>query len=263
MIFTPQNLIRILTPAAALMCSAVVAFAGGLKDNGGPPEPTQSLVLFSGFDVAKDSTYLFQGAVLALNRDLAKDGFMLRAYVGHADYEYDSGNVRISGSDWQYDAMIGYKIGRGAMWAAAYIGIDYQDHKLTPKDPTNPVSGSEVGFKVALDAATLRTEGPLYASLSGNYSTAFDSYWARGRVGMNHGHMTFGPEVVALGNSGFDATRVGGFFTFDVKITPTLPLELTISAGHQFVSGDSNGGSLGGSSGGEGAYVGVSVTSIF
>ncbi len=62
-----------------------------------------------------------------------------------------------------------------------------------------------------------------------------------------------------LGNSGFDATRVGAFLTFDLPITPRLPLEVTLSAGHQFVG--SNGTS--GTGGGEGTYVGVSFVSVF
>ena len=101
--------------------------------------------------------------------------------------------------------MIGYKISRGHIWAAAYIGVDYQSYDLTPDDLSSPVRGSEVGFKVAADVATLRTGSPLYFSLSGLYSTAFDSYWARARVGLNQGHMTFGPEAIAMGNDGFDA----------------------------------------------------------
>ena len=50
------------------------------------------------------------------------------------------------------------------------------------------------------------------------------------------------------------------FVTFDLKISPKLPLEVTLYAGHQFVSG--NGGATG-ASGGEGEYFGLSLTSLF
>lgn len=204
---------------------------------------------------------MYQGAVIALNRDLGRDGVLLRAYGSHGDYEYGQGLGRTDGDSWQGDAMIGYKVGFGRAWAAAYVGVEYQRHELTPDDPTNVVRGSEVGFKVAADIASLRTEGPFYFSLSGNYSTAFDSYWSRARAGGNLHRITIGPEVAAFGNAGFDATRVGGFITFDFPVTPHLPLEVTLSTGHQFVK-DSNGG-VSGSGGGEGTYFGISVSSVF
>ena len=260
--------------AGALVASVIsitTAFAGGsvsggsVKDDAfGPAPGTKAFVLFSGFDMVTDASYSFQGLIVALNRDLSKDGFLLRLYGSHTDYEYNTTAVpggKVDGDAWQGDAMIGYKISRGHIWAAAYIGVDYQNHDLTPDDTANPVRGSEVGFKVAADLATLRTETPLYFSLNGQYSTAFDSYWARARVGLNRGHMTFGPEVIALGNDAFDAQRVGGFLTFDVSLAPTMSFEVTLSGGYQFLD-DKNGTSFG-SGGGEGAYGGIVFVTLF
>lgn len=260
--------------AGALVASAIsisTAFAGGSVGGGsvkddyfGPAPGTKAFVLFSGFDMVTDASYSFQGLIVALNRDISKDGFLLRLYGSHTDYEYDTAavpNGKVDGDAWQGDAMIGYKVSRGNIWAAAFIGIDYQDHDLTPDDPANPVRGSEVGFKVAADIASLRTGSPLYFSLSGQYSTAFDSYWARGRLGLNRGHMTFGPEVLAMGSDSFDAQRVGGFLMFDVSLVPNMPIEVTLSGGYQFLD-DSNGTSFGGG-GGEGAYGGIVFTTLF
>ena len=243
------------------------ATAGGLNDTVPLDPAAKSVVLFSGFDVANDAQYVYSGAIVALNRDIGRDGFVLRVYGGHADYQYLNDTVDTDGDGWQGDVMIGYKRSWGRIWAAAFIGIDYQNQQLTPDDISNPARGTEIGFKVAADMATLRTEGPLYFSLSGNYSTAFESYWARARVGANMHRVTIGPEFVALGNVGFDATRVGGFLTFDLPVTPNLPLEVTLSGGYQFVGGsdDSSGGAGtgGGAGGGEGAYFGLSVSSVF
>jgi hypothetical protein len=259
--------------AAALVASAIstgAAFAGGSVNGGsvkddyfGPAPGTKAFVLFSGFDMVEDASYSFQGLVVALNRDIGKDGFLLRLYGSHTDYEYDTVGVpggRVDGDAWQGDAMIGYKISRGNIWAAAYIGVDYQDHDLTPDDTANPVRGSEVGFKVAADVASLREGSPLYFSLGGQYSTAFDSYWARGRVGLNRGHMTFGPEFIAMGNDAFDAQRAGGFVMFDVNLVPNMPIEVTLSGGYQFLD-DSSGTTFGG--GGEGAYGGITFVTLF
>jgi hypothetical protein len=262
--------------SASIVISSLAVLAGpaaadgmkgyGTKGTGFTAEDTQSWVVFSGYDIVKDSNYSYQGAVVALNGDIGRDGFMLRLYGSQVGYEYDNGPVRTDGDGWQADAMIGYKVSRGRFWAAGYIGVDYQDYDLTPDDRSSQARGSEVGFKVAADMATLRTEGPLYIGLNGEYSTAFESYWTRARVGYNVPRVTFGPEFIAMGNVDFDAQRVGGFVTFDVNLTPKVPLEITLSGGHQFVSDDDSSGTaaaVGGRGGGEGAYGAVTVVSVF
>ena len=253
---------------ASLVAAAGPAAAGGAKEGYAPAYDTKAWVLFSGFDAVEDAAYAFQGVIYSFNRDISRDGFVLRVYGSHVDYEYDNGGVRTDGDGWQGDVMIGYKFNRGHWWAAGYIGVDYQDHDLTPDDPDNPVRGSEVGFKVAADIATLRYGSPLYFGLSGQYSTAFDTYWARARVGINRDHYTFGPEALALGSESFDAQRVGAFFTFDLNIAPRMPIEVTLSGGYQFIGDDNNGNGANGngafgSGGGEGVYGGIVFVAVF
>lgn len=254
---------------AGLALSMGSAAANGLKDGYAPVQDTKAWVLFSGFDAVEDASYSFQGVIYSFNRDISRDGFVLRVYGSHVDYEYQTvavpGGV-VDGDGWQGDVMIGYKVSRGHWWAAGYLGVDYQDHDLTPNDPFNPVNGSEVGFKVAADVATLRHGTPLYFGLSGQYSTAFDSYWARARVGLNHDRFTFGPEAIALGSDSFDAHRLGGFVTFDLNLSPRMPIEVTLSAGYQFLddNGGGGGGNFGtGSGGGEGVYGGIVFVTVF
>lgn len=245
-----------------LVLSATPAAANDLKE-GYRPYGSKAWVLFSGFDAVEDASYAFQGVIYALNRDIGTDGFVLRVYGSHIDYEYDTTavpNGEVDGDAWQGDVMIGYKVSRGHVWAAGYVGVDYQDHDLTPDDPANPVRGSEVGFKVAADVATLRYGTPFYFGLSGQYSTAFDTYWARARVGINKDHWTLGPEFIAMGSDSFDAQRVGGFLTFDFNISPRMPLEITLSGGYQFLDDDD--GTFG-SGGGEGVYGGIVFVTVF
>ncbi|HEU0160238.1 MAG TPA: cellulose biosynthesis protein BcsS, partial [Hyphomicrobiaceae bacterium] len=97
-------------------------------------------------------------------------------------------------------------------------------------------------------------ELPYYFALEGNYSTAFNSYWARARVGWHRGRFIFGPEASVVGDEDFDAQRVGGFVRFDLPLAPFRPIEVTLSAGHQFVSGNNNNGATGGIGGSEGTY---------
>ena len=241
---------------AGAVIPAVPASAGGHDFK---TSSAKSIVTFSGIDIAKDAFYSYNGIVVALNRDLGKDGFLVKAYGAYGTYEYDS-NRPIDGTGLQGDLMLGYKVGLGRMYGAAWMGVDVQDYDLDPNDPTSRVRGTEVGFKVGADLETNAGSGPFYLGLSGIYSTAFDTYWTRGRVGYDFGRFIVGPEGVLMGNDGYDAKRVGGFAKFDMPIFPATPMNVTISAGHQFVDDDNGSASTGG---GDGAYGSLGVVFVF
>jgi hypothetical protein len=117
---------------------------------------------------------------------------------------------------------------RGNTDSGLYIGVDYQHYNPHPDDPTDEVRGTEWDFKIAADVETLRNESPIYFSVAGEYSTSFQTYWARARIGRTLKGFIFGPEGVALGNVGFDAQRIGGFFICDWKALPLMsPIEVT------------------------------------
>jgi hypothetical protein len=233
---------------------------GGLKDGGYYEQPTW-IATYSGADFAKDSFYSYSGAVVSLQRDLSRSGFVFQGFAGYGSYEYGSSLGTIDGDVSQLAASLGYLWVRPGAAFGIYLGADYTDHDLTPNDPFNNVSGDEVGFRVGAD---LRLVGPThYISLEGYYSTAFDSYWTRARAGLNVGHFVIGPEAGALGNEGFDAQRLGGFVMFKLDFFGTRnPAELTLNAGYQFLSDDDNSFAAS-SAGGEGAYGGFNLSFSF
>ena len=239
--------------------AADTARADGMRSSGSASGPTERGVWFSGYDFIKDSRYVFDGMVLALNGDLSRDGFALRIYGSRVDYDLDPGD----GRGYQADLMLGYRFSRNQLYGGIYAGVDYQDYKLKPDDPTAKVRGTEVGFAVAGNLETSR-DLPHYFSLAGKYSTAFDSYWSRLRLGLNRGRVTFGAEGIAMGDVDYDAQRLGGFVMFDVKLIPRMPFEVTLSAGHQFSGGSSSTptgtGSVGG---GEGNYGLIVLSTTF
>jgi hypothetical protein len=203
----------------------------------------------------KDARYIFDGASIALNGDMSRNGFALRVYGSRTDFNRDPGD----GRTWQGDVMLGYIFSRAHLYGDLYIGVDHQDVKLSPDDPTERVRGGATGLKVAAGVGTDRAL-PYYFNLSGSYSTAFDTYWARARLGVTHEKFVLGTEGIAFGDVAFDAQRIGAFVVFDLKLIPNLPVEVTLSAGHQFVSGSSSAGGIGG---GEGAYGTVSFSFLF
>jgi Cellulose biosynthesis protein BcsS len=211
-------------------------------------ETPYSSVAISGTDVTRNADYYYSGFYYALNRDLSRDGFLVRVLGVRGFYEYDLfGPIGIDANYWVGDAMIGYQWVRGGTDIAALIGVEYQDHRLSfPGDPTNPLQGSEVGFKVAVDIESNGNDNsPWYYALGGSYSTAFDSYYALGRIGYKFGRFTVGPEAWALGDEGGDAQRLGGFIAWDVRLGDTLG-NFSFSVGHQFADGDDDGGFAGG-----------------
>ena len=225
---------------------------------------TERGVWYSGYDAVRGAQYAFTGGTVALNGDLSRNGFFLRAYGSWVRYELDPGH----GRGYQTDLMLGYRFNdeKGKIYGGIYIGADYQNYRLDPDDPTAQVRGTEWGFKVAADLATLREGTPLYYALVGNYSTSFQTYWARARVGVNLHGVTFGPEGIVLGDVGFDAQRVGAFLIFDLKPFPKMaPIEVGLSVGHQFVAGEGGGvvDGVGGVGGGEGTYGGIVLTLLF
>lgn len=249
--------------------SAALCFAGAAQSQAQETgySGTTSTVVFSGLDFAKDSNVGYSGFITALNRDLSKDGLMFRAVGVYAGYEYDtfigSSRATIDGDAWIGDVMVGYQFFRPGFRTAVYIGAEYQDHDLTPNDPSNEVNGDEAGFKVVGELDTDESSR-LYVGLIGAYSTAFDSYWARARVGLRHYDYIFGVEGVFGGNEGYDNQRAGAFVDIPVPIGP-LSGTISLSGGYQFVNDDDDDGSdgFGGLGGGEGVYGGIGYSFSF
>jgi Cellulose biosynthesis protein BcsS len=239
---------------AALAIGGQAAADGSRRAKAQPVEETSSGVWFGGFDAVKDATYGFDGVIVAFNRDISKDGWALRVYGSRVDFDQEPTG---DGRGWQGDLMLGYLFHRTGFSGGIYMGADYQNYKLSPDDPDTSVRGTEWGFKVAGDIAS-SDDRPLYLSLAGSYSTAFDSYWTRARIGHNRNRIIYGIEGQAFGNEDFNAQRLGGFLTFQVPLRPSTPLEVTLSAGHQFVNDSGSSGdsiSTGGAAGTYGTIV--------
>lgn len=133
-------------------------------------------VSYSGIDVAKDAYYSYSGIVVSTKRDLSKSGIMLQGFMGYGGYDYDNPSVtggNVDGDLLQFSGLVGYMFVRSTGSASVYVGVDYQDHDLDPADPSNEISGSEVGFKVTGDVRHVTDQH--YLTLEGSYSTAFNA----------------------------------------------------------------------------------------
>jgi Cellulose biosynthesis protein BcsS len=249
--------------AAALISLPIAAKADGMPGVVVQDDTVYSRMTYSGLDFSKNSWDSTSGAIFALNRDMSRDGVMLRFQGAYGQYDYDTAPTR-DVDLWQGDVMIGYQWVRDRVEFALYAGVDVIDHDISPDDTSNPVRGTKTGFKTAgyIESRTTDVNLPYYFLLDGAYSTAFDTYYALGRLGLNRNGTIFGVEGWLLGDEDWDAQRLGGFVQFERNLRSDLMAQLTLSAGYQFAdSGASCTGRCGSDS--EGAYATVNLSLFF
>jgi hypothetical protein len=242
------DLERHTTRASEGMCTTaacVVLLLFTWANAAGATEKRQAYEVDAGFDAAPRSLYWYTAAIAAVNGDIAKSGFLLRTYGSIAAFEYATTAVAgtVDGELWQVDVMPGYQFVRGNATFGGYAGVDFQQARLSPNDPTNQVNGTATGVKVEghvylyADATQ-----PIEAGLAGQYSTAFDTYYAELRVGARLLDKLFvGPDASVDGDTGYDAQRLGGYAKYTFELVKDMPLDMTLIAGHQFVSGGGSG----------------------
>ena len=198
--------------AASLSLGANTALAA---DDIVSAAPTDSTVVYWGAEAGQDATTLYAGVVHALNGDLDSDGILARISGAFGDYSYNT--VAVAGGVVDIEAksadiMIGYQVVQPTHVAAIYVGADYRDNELTPSDPNNSTEGGEAGFKVQAEAST-RGDGPGMASILASYSTAYETYFVKGRLGVRNDGLAFGPELAVLGDEEFDGYKAGVFLS--------------------------------------------------
>ncbi len=217
----------------------------------------------------KGATDLSVSATRALNGDIDKNGVVFRAEGALSLYTYNDVPTNIDATQWEGSALVGYQIVRDSVTYAGYAGVDYQSFSLSPLDLGDPVRGDRVGAKFVVDIETER-EKSFYASLSGSYSTAFDTYFVRGRLGGKPGagevsnRIAIGPEFSAFGNEAFNAQRAGAFVYVPVQYDKHALGYLIAAAGYQWVQGvGSEAASPPATGGAEGVYATLSFSVSF
>jgi hypothetical protein len=208
-----------------------------------PPIKTYSAVVFGGVDDRTQSIYGYAGAMVALNGNVATDGFLFRAMGLYNPYNYSTPAVvggNVDGRMTAFDVLFGYQKYLEGLTARLYAGLDYEGHNLTPDNPFDTNRGDAFGVHVRAELeTTYGSSSPFYGSLLASYGSAKERYWARGRVGYNSQGIILGPEVIATGNPQTYDNRVGAFITF----RNVAPIELSISGGYSRTNPSRGGGS--------------------
>lgn len=228
--------------ALALGAAAVSIPASAGDDYEPYGDVKYSIVTISGGELTKGAQEGYGGAYYAFNRDFSRDGFIGRIYgaVGQYDHEFDMGfdHVTVDGDYWNGDLMFGYLWVRGGLDLSVLVGGEYQERKavMVSTDPffSGREKDDEFGFKVVADIESNGNDGsPYYVALGGSYSTAFETYYALGRLGYDFDRFTLGPEAWAIGDDSGDVQRLGGFLKLDFELG-TVASMITVSGGYQF-----------------------------
>jgi hypothetical protein len=226
--------------AAGYNVSAGAADLDAVYD--GPVGGAHSTIVFAGIDGRENSYDLYAGLYHALNGDIDADGFLVRLFGLYGEYDYDSDTVGIGNVDGDVgyvDAMVGYQMTQDGFVFRGFLGVEYEDHDLSPSDPSNSNEGGDVGVKLLGEIETA-TGAPYYANLFGSYGSAKDSYFVRARVGQDFGGFVVGPEGQLNGNDEYDEQRIGAFVTLE----NLGQVQISASAGYSDTDNSWGGGSL-------------------
>lgn len=146
---------------------------------------------------------------------LLQSGARLRVEGVAGTYSYPGQGVgqRVTGYQQEAALSAGYEwIWRDAA-LAGFVGFNVRSNQLSILDPGNPVVGTGVGAKFAANFYARPTENTM-VSAYGSYSTQFNAYYSRFRVGyMVADGVYVGPEAMFLGDNFFNQYRIGAHLT--------------------------------------------------
>lgn len=191
---------------------------------------------FSGIGVTENAIFGYAGGAWALGRPISEPGARVKGMIGVGAYQYSgslsgvAGSVNFDGDVSMAQFLAGYQWRRNEWTIKAYAGVGYQNHNISPSDPTNAVQGSETG---ALGQIELwrNIGGSGFLSFDTSYAQPFDGYSAKLRLGRRVSErFSAGLEAGALGNEEYDSGRGGLFLRLHRGRT-----EITLSGG---LSGD-------------------------
>jgi len=164
--------------------------------------------LYFGTDVNTNGGLVGYSGLLYAPKGMDYSGFRLALFGLYGKYRYDNDDTppqTFKARFGSVDILGGYSKVWDAGSATVAIGANYQNHDVSPFDPSNPVQGTAWGVKVQGDFYVNPTEVTLVSGIA-SYSTAFRTYYSILKFGYDFFGKGFfiGPEIVALGNERTD-----------------------------------------------------------
>lgn len=189
---------------ACLVCA--VSLARGADAD--PAEP--KFQLFSGTDLWREGGFLYGGVVWSPD-SLYKQGFALKVMAGAGEYRFHSGALAtdVMGHVTQGFVTPGWRFKAEHLEITVFAGLDAQQHRLTPDDPSAGLRGGYLGARGEVDVWYEPSVTTMIAA-DASFSTIGDSYSGRLAYGWKLRNTFYvGPEVQAMGSVNYSAVRAG------------------------------------------------------
>ncbi len=204
--------------AAFVVCCVRVAAA----QVSAPDEETRAL-LFSGRDLWRHGLFAYGGFLLAPD-GVDRDGVNFKLLLSGGLYRYVAGSGagdppgslagwRIIGAETVVQVLPGWRIKRGDLEIRVFFGLDIENHRLWPDDPSNHLRGYNWGLRFAGEfwyeptAASMAAGDVSLSSAATNHTLRLAYGWRM------LDQFYVGPEVQYFGAEGYRHVRIGGHFT--------------------------------------------------
>ena len=156
------------------MCGGGTAQA---EPAGGSDDP--HFLFYSGTDLWRFGAFM-HGGVLWSPDGLYHEGFTLKLLMAGGAYRYIAGSDHVTGRATSGRLLPGWRFKQGRSEITVYLGLDTQNHQLSPDDVGNPLRGTHVGLRFAADV-WLEPTDMMMVSTAFSLSTIQSSYWTRGQ----------------------------------------------------------------------------------
>lgn len=199
------------TVAAALFVVQLCASAEPVGNGG----DSARYLLFSGGDIWRKGAFSY-GGLLWSPGGLDREGFTLKAVLSGGFYTYNSGalgNTDVTGRELAAQILPGWRFKQGTLEVKLFAGLDLENHRLSPDDPSSGLRGGNVGLRTAAEVWYEPTPLTMIAA-DGSVSTIIGSYSARAAYGWRLNNKAYvGPEVQTFASDGYRQWRVGAHLT--------------------------------------------------
>jgi len=170
------------------------------------------LLVFSNADIWRAGGFGYGGAVWAPN-GLDRQGPVLKLVFGGGSYRYASGalgNTEVQGHELAVAVQPGWRFVRDNLTVTVFLGYDFQQHRLTPDDPSAGLRGNYHGVRASFELWYQPTPWSMIAA-DGGVSSIGPGYNIRLATGLRAFEAFFvGPEVQAFGaDSNYKQVRAG------------------------------------------------------
>ena len=193
---------------AAIVCAA---YLFGCDAFAGPDGADARFLIFSGTDFWRNGGFL-HGGVLWAPDGLDQDGFRFKGLLSGGFYQYQSGalgDVTVKGREALALLMPGWRFKHETTEVTLFAGLDLENHRLTPDDPSSTLRGNDIGLRLAANAWTEPTPGSM-AAADGSISTIGKSYSLHGAIGWRLADLFYtGPELASFATGDYWQNRIG------------------------------------------------------